>query len=103
MTKDLLPELSFDRPTLPDPIGGQLEIEPLQPVERRPAHVPLRYVGKPRPRSADVPWWGVVVVLACMAWAVFRHGGMDIDCHRADGSVTCVLVERPAPWNEQGE
>lgn len=101
--KDLLPEISFDRPSLPDPVGGKLEIEPMKPVERRPAHVPLRYVGKPRKQPVAVPWWGVVIVLLCMAWAVFRHGGMDIDCHRADGSVTCVLVERPAPWNEQGE
>lgn len=103
MSKDLLPELSFKPPTLPNPVGGELRIEPMQPAEHRPAHVPLRYTGKPRPQPVAVPWWGVMAVFACMAWAVFRHGGMDVDCSLEAGSVTCVLVERPAPWNEQGE
>lgn len=104
MNKELLPAIDFSSPSFTAPPADDWTLQPLEQRDRHPEwRPPLQRPVKPTEAPTEVPTWVVIVVVLCALYAVARHYGTDIDCSREAGSVTSMLVDRPAPWHVQGE
>lgn len=96
--KELMPPIEVKRQQSP-PVD-QWEVVPIPDRPRKVAPVPLRYSGKPAKRPTQVHPLAALIVIGVAVYGVFRHQGQAIDCTVAEGSLHCIVVERPAPWHQ---